>query len=147
MAEMNWWKYSTGPSDTTKFYGSVDYVPWLGTKPSLTPAGGPGGDEKEQETGKFPGEYALSYNYPNPFNPVTQLRYHVPQPGGKVSITIYDVLGRRVKTLMDEHKTPGFYAITWNGRNDRGNPSASGIYFVRMKARNFENTKKILLLK
>ncbi|MDH4035875.1 MAG: C25 family cysteine peptidase [Candidatus Krumholzibacteria bacterium] len=90
----------------------------------------------------------LGQNYPNPFNPVTTIEYWV--PGGsrnRVSLVIYDVRGARVRTLVDREKAAGRYAAQWDGRNDAGAPVSSGVYFYRMVAGGFENTRRMVLLK
>ncbi len=147
-AECNYWG-ARGPLPG-KFSGAVDYTPHLGTDdPNPTSPGDVGGDGKrpgDQEK-PLPATYALSCNYPNPFNPATTLRYDVPAPGGRVSIRIYNVKGQLVKTLADGEKPPGFYQVGWHGRSDRGMPVASGVYFVRMDAPRYTQTRKIILLK
>jgi flagellar hook assembly protein FlgD len=95
----------------------------------------------------LPTTYGLSENYPNPFNPITTIAYQVPPPGGMVSIQVYNVLGQRVATLVDEQVAPGFYTTMWTGINSRGNQVSSGMYFVQMRAQNFVQTRKLLLLK
>ncbi len=89
----------------------------------------------------IPTVYALSQNYPNPFNPTTIIKYSVPK-AGLVTIKVFDVLGREVSTLVNQEKMPGNY----NAEFDAGS-LASGIYFYRMKAGNFVDTKKLVLLK
>ena len=76
-----------------------------------------------------------------------QLKYQVPLPGGPVRITVYDVGGRLVKTILNEPRGPGVYRAVWNGRDNRGTQVASGVYFVRMTAGSFVKTTKVLLLK
>ncbi|MDH4035873.1 MAG: C25 family cysteine peptidase [Candidatus Krumholzibacteria bacterium] len=90
----------------------------------------------------------LGQNHPNPFNPVTSIDYWV--PGGirnAVSLVIYDVRGARVRTLVNEHKAAGRYQSRWDGRNDAGAPVSSGVYFYRMVAGGFTDTRKMLLVK
>jgi hypothetical protein len=90
--------------------------------------------------------YALEQNYPNPFNPETTIRYHIAQKG-QVTITIYNMLGQKVKTLVDENKPAGAYIVVWNGRNERGVTVPTGMYFYRMKSGEFTQVRKLLLLK
>ena len=85
--------------------------------------------------------YNLEQNYPNPFNPSTTIKYQIPQ-SGLVTLKIYDVLGREVKTLINGYKQSGTYQITFNG-----NGLASGIYFYRLDANNFISVKKMILMK
>lgn len=94
-----------------------------------------------------PDRFALSQNYPNPFNPTTTISYAVPNPGARVQIALYDVAGRLVATLVDEQKAPGSYFAAWNGRDQTGEPVASGVYFLRMRAGAFLETKKLVMLK
>ncbi|MBC8400661.1 MAG: T9SS type A sorting domain-containing protein [Candidatus Marinimicrobia bacterium] len=98
-----------------------------------------------------PEETALRPNYPNPFNPVTIIEYDLgflDGPQQKVTIVVFDLLGRQVVELFDGHQTIGRHAIRWDSRNARGVPSASGVYFVRMMAgKQFVKTQKIMLLR
>jgi hypothetical protein len=94
-----------------------------------------------------PASFALDANIPNPFNPITTIGYGIPAGGADVNISIYDVAGRRVRTLVDEHRPAGLFSVQWNGENDRGQSVASGVYFYRMRAGEFVETRKMLLLK
>jgi len=96
---------------------------------------------------EFPGHFELGPGYPNPFNPSVTVPYYVPTPGGTIQIVVYNVLGQRVVTLVSGHKGPGRHFVTWNGRDQTGSETASGVYFVRMTAPQFTSTKKIVLLK
>jgi hypothetical protein len=90
---------------------------------------------------------SLSQNYPNPFNPVTTLRYSIKERA-HVSLKVYNVAGRLVKTLVNEIKQPGLlYKVRWEGRSNSGNPVASGVYFYKIVAKDFSKTKKMVLLK
>lgn len=91
--------------------------------------------------------YALSQNFPNPFNPVTTISYQVAAGGGMVSLRIFDVSGRLVRTLVDDRQPEGSRSVVWNGTNDRGAPVASGIYFYSMRAPGFSETRKMVLLR
>jgi len=91
-------------------------------------------------------DFFLNQNYPNPFNLKTNITYSL-ATGGKIKLTIYDLLGKRVKTLVDQYQSQGCKSFDWNGTNDRGNGVASGIYFYRLEAEQFTETKKLLLLK
>jgi flagellar hook assembly protein FlgD len=90
---------------------------------------------------------ALYAAMPNPFNPTPIIRYDVPSPGAHVRIVVYDVTGRRVATLVDGQKSGGQKRVTWNGRNDRGNEVATGVYFYRMTVPGFTQTRKMVLVK
>ena len=89
----------------------------------------------------MPTVYALGQNYPNPFNPSTTFSYQLPQ-SATVSLKIFNSLGQLVTTLVDETKESGYYSLTWNAVN-----VPSGIYFFRLQANNFVQTKKLVLLK
>jgi parallel beta-helix repeat protein len=95
----------------------------------------------QNKTKIIPKEFKLSQNYPNPFNPITKIEYSLPQ-NTKVSIKVYDILGRIVKVLVDEFKEAGIYTINFDGSN-----YASGVYFYRIEAGKFVNTKKMVLVK
>lgn len=75
-----------------------------------------------------PAAYALHQNSPNPFNPRTQIRYDVPVPGGPVTLRIYDIAGRHVRTLVDHVDSPGRHQVVWTGVDDENRPVASGLY-------------------
>jgi hypothetical protein len=94
----------------------------------------------------LPTTFALYQNVPNPFNPTTTIGYDVPAGGGVVTLRIYDVNGKLVRTLVDGPQTAGQKAATWNGRDYRGRGVASGIYFYRLRAPGYEKTLKMLLL-
>ena len=92
-------------------------------------------------------DYGIHSIYPNPFNPTTTIRYAVPEPGGTIRISIYNVLGQLVKTLFSGEQISGYHVIRWNGTNHNGQLLASGVYYVHMKAGRFSETKKLTLLK
>ena len=94
----------------------------------------------------IPDKFQLHHNYPNPFNPITNISYELSNPS-RVTITIYDLKGREVKTIVNEWKQPGYYSTVWNSTDDRNNPVSSGIYFYRMKTNTFHKTLKMLLIK
>jgi hypothetical protein len=95
----------------------------------------------------LPTAFALAQNVPNPFNPSTVIRYDVPGGGGGVTLRIYDVGGRLVRTLVDGFEAAGRKSVEWRGQNDRGEMVATGVYFYRMTAPGFERTRKMVLLK
>jgi C1A family cysteine protease len=123
------------------FGGLVDYTPWT----------------DESHTGVYTectgvpdwgGERAYaSGNFPNPFNPKTAIRYTVPAPGGAVRLTVYDLRGRKVRTLVDENKGAGDYLAVWRGRDDGGRELGSGVYFYRMEIGDYRVERKMVLLK
>ncbi|MDZ7269065.1 MAG: lamin tail domain-containing protein [candidate division KSB1 bacterium] len=93
-----------------------------------------------------PLRYALEQNYPNPFNPETAIRYQLPQPG-RVSLAIYNLLGQKVKTLVDGIAPAGSHLTKWDGTNDRGQVVPGGVYFYRLRTGSFEKVNKMLLLR
>lgn len=94
----------------------------------------------------IPKVYQLFQNYPNPFNPETQIRYDLPA-SGHVKLTVYNVLGQKVKVLVDEVQDAGYKSVIWDGKDNSGKDVASGIYFFKIEAQNFDKTKKMVLLK
>ena len=88
----------------------------------------------------------LHPNFPNPFNPVTTLRYDLPEDA-MVNITIYDMMGRQVKTLINDQQTAGYRSTQWNATNDAGSPVSAGIYLYMIQAGDFRQTRKMVLLK
>jgi hypothetical protein len=94
----------------------------------------------------IPVVFALHQNYPNPFNPVTSLRYDLPEDG-LVNITIYDMMGRVVNTLINDSQNAGYKSIQWNATNDRNEPVSAGLYIYTIQAGEFRKTKKMVLLK
>ena len=96
--------------------------------------------------GLLPDEFALQQNYPNPFNPGTTLRYALPI-NGMVTIIIYDMLGREVKTLINQNQNAGYKSVIWNATNDNGKPISAGIYLYQIHAGEYMQTKKMVLLK
>ena len=94
----------------------------------------------------LPERFTLYQNYPNPFNPVTTLRYDLPE-NSLVNITIYDMLGRQVKTLMDQTQDAGYKSVIWNATNEYGNPVSVGIYLYQIQAGEYISIKKMVLLK
>jgi hypothetical protein len=99
------------------------------------------------EPAAIPTVYNLSQNYPNPFNPSTLINFDLPKQSA-VTLEIYDVLGQKVKTLVNgETMDPGYYKVTWNGTNQYGSPVSSGIYFYRIVADKFTSLKKMMFLK
>ena len=94
----------------------------------------------------IPHQYTLYSAYPNPFNPITTLRYNFPE-NGHVNITIYDMLGRHVKTLVNQTQDAGFKSVIWNATNDYGKPVSAGVYLYQIQAGEFVQTRKMVLLK
>jgi len=93
-----------------------------------------------------PREYVLDQNYPNPFNPVTVIRFGLPEPSA-VRLTLFNILGQRVATLVDERQEAGYHQIVWDGRDRNGELCAAGVYFYQLSAGDFVAAKKMVLLK
>ena len=94
----------------------------------------------------IPGEFALYNNYPNPFNPTTVLDYDIPE-NTFVNITIYDMMGRKVKTLVNANQSAGFKSVVWDATNFVGQPVAAGVYIYTIVAGDFRQTKKMAFIK
>ncbi|MCK4272667.1 T9SS type A sorting domain-containing protein, partial [bacterium] len=94
----------------------------------------------------IPTSFSLSQNYPNPFNPITRFTYTVPQQS-PVKIEIFNIMGQRVRVLVDEKVAAGSHVVTWNGQSDARMETASGIYFCRFQAGDFCQIRKLVLLK
>lgn len=94
----------------------------------------------------LPGKFALFQNYPNPFNPSTTVRFSVPEQS-PVKITVFNLLGQRIITLVDKVYEPGYHTVVWNGTDSRNRLVASGIFFYEFRAGNEVDIKKMVLLK
>ena len=94
----------------------------------------------------IPDQYYLYQNNPNPFNPITTLRYDLPE-NSSVNITIYDMLGRKIKTLINQTQEAGYKSVIWNATNDHGKPVSAGVYLYQIKAGEYVQTRKMVLLK
>jgi Tol biopolymer transport system component len=98
------------------------------------------------ETVSLPGDFRLHQNFPNPFNPTTTIEFEI-RKRSRVRLEIYNILGRPVKSLVNEMKNPGVYSIDWEGKDDAGHPVSSGLYFYRLTCGKFSQGNKALLLK
>ncbi len=94
----------------------------------------------------LPTDYALLQNYPNPFNPETTINYRIPETG-TVRIVIYDALGKKVRTLVQESRSVGEYQVRWDGKDDDGKQVASGIYLCRLSAGEFSKSIRMTFIK
>ena len=101
---------------------------------------------READNSSLPDDFALSQNYPNPFNPSTQIAFDLPTKS-HVTLTVYNVLGQQVTTLVNEPLAAGSYVADWDGESSSGATVASGIYFYRLHTEQFTQTKKMVLLK
>jgi len=99
-----------------------------------------------QDEFSLPSKFSLHDNYPNPFNPVTTIQYDLPEQSF-VKITIYDLLGRVVATLVNHIEEPGFKSIVWNATSEQGQLVCAEMYIYQIKAGDFVQTRKMILLK
>ncbi len=105
--------------------------------PSINPA---------HREANLPQEYVLHQNYPNPFNPTTEIRFSLPS-AGDVTLQVYNLLGQQVRSLAGGFYEAGSHTLSWDGTNQAGQSVSSGVYFYRLQAGSFEETKKMMLLK
>ena len=107
---------------------------------------------EEQET-SHPDSFELSNNYPNPFNPTTTISFSLKAKASELSqpihttLTICNILGQKVRTLVNDKRLPGVYKVVWDGKDSSGHEVASGIYFYQLKTKNFISSKKMVLLR
>ena len=104
-------------------------------------------DESLSSNGSaLPDNFTLDQNFPNPFNPTTQIRFGIPE-AGSVTLKIYNSVGQLVKTLVDENMSEGYHQVTWDATDNSGSKLSSGVYFYRLTAGTFAQVNKMLLLK
>ena len=125
---------ATDGIDTTKITGEdrklfIDRYEYLSTK-----------DEG------IPTEFALHENYPNPFNPTTTLRFDLPELSD-MTLTIYNMLGQKVKTFNMQSTPAGYHSVTWDATNDLGEQVGAGVYLYQLQAKDFVKARKMVLLK
>jgi hypothetical protein len=104
---------------------------------------------KEYAAGRsngIPLAYALEQNFPNPFNPATTIRYQLPRRAA-VILEVYDLLGRKVRTLLNDLQSPGVHTVTWAGTDDAGVQVSSGVYFYRLRSEDFTAVRKLLFIR
>ena len=94
----------------------------------------------------LPDEYTLDQNYPNPFNPETNISFGLPE-AGEARLVVYNILGRKVRTLLDEYYPAGTHTVTWDATDDYGSTVASGVYFYRLETEATTLSHKMMLLK
>jgi predicted CXXCH cytochrome family protein len=99
-----------------------------------------------EEEGAVPRVFALSQNYPNPFNPITQIKFSIPKRS-RVELSVYNILGQKVKNLVDDEMEAGNYIATWNGKDEKGFDVSSGIYFYKLNSKEYSETRKMLLVR
>ena len=105
-----------------------------------------GGWALSVDNNTLPEVFALHNNYPNPFNPITNIRYDVPEISD-VNIDIFNIAGKKIKILVSSEHQPGRYKIQWNATNEQGAPVATGMYIYKIRANDFVSVKKLLLMK
>ena len=117
-------------TDTHHYYWRIDNVAvTVGTDEIVTPQ-----------------SFSLGQNYPNPFNPTTALRYDLPEHS-YVNVTVYDMLGREIRTLVNATQDAGYKSVIWDATNDYGKPVSAGVYLYQIQAGEFIQTRKMVLLK
>ncbi|RMF54336.1 MAG: T9SS C-terminal target domain-containing protein [Calditrichaeota bacterium] len=102
------------------------------------------GISEEEQT--LPQAFVLKQNYPNPFNPVTTIEFSLPH-ASRITLYVYDVAGRKVKTLVNGNLPAGNHTVKWDGTNDAGQPVAGGVYLYRIQADRIVQVRKMLLMK
>jgi flagellar hook assembly protein FlgD len=104
------------------------------------------GIEDEDSSRSRPVDFLLYQNHPNPFNPSTAISFSL-RTESHVTLDIYNVLGQKVRTLVDESKNAGNYEVNWDGKDVNGKNVTGGIYFYRIQAGEFVDSKKMVILK
>jgi len=102
--------------------------------------------EEEMTEEEVPAEFSLSSNYPNPFNPETRISYFIPRVS-HVKLQIFNILGHKIRTLVDEDQAAGRKGVLWDGRDDQGEQVASGVYLYRLQAGDLSESKKMVLMR
>ena len=127
---------------------TLDDPAHTGLKLFVTPteAGATGELALDEENYLLPDAFGLDQDYPNPFNPSTEISYSV-SSSGMVDLVVYNILGRKINTLVSGYHEPNRYRAVWNGTNEKGFKVPAGVYFYRMNAGKFSDVKKIILLK
>jgi methionine-rich copper-binding protein CopC len=103
-------------------------------------------DVANDEAAVLPDKYELAQNYPNPFNPNTRVKFSLPELSN-VNLTVFNILGQKVKTLVNKQLPAGSYTAAWDGTDSDGKALATGIYLYRLKADNYSASRKMLLVK
>jgi hypothetical protein len=152
------WNPTTGAIVDTTLYPPSSRLKFLDTLTTVAPNGnsnqfipryvlqGTVAEVIEIKDGTVPMIFTLGQNYPNPFNPVTVFDLAIPTTT-KVKVEVFNLLGQKVKTLLDKELTAGKYQIKWDATNETGESVASGIYFYRLNTDKFTDVKKMILLR
>jgi hypothetical protein len=125
------------------------YDCWLNQNVALVAGGagvGTGAKSSPSEERALPEEFSVSQNYPNPFNPICVIAYSLPTDC-QVTLTVYNILGQKVRVLVEEYQSAGYKSVNWDGKDGQGQALVSGVYFYRIQAGDFVQTKKMLLIK
>jgi hypothetical protein len=128
----------SAPKDDVAVYTEVEYAVMICPKPTAV--------EEEEEGAITPKDFELYQSYPNPFNNQTIIKYDLLK-SCQVSLTVYNILGQKVKTLVEGYQVAGSKVVNWDGKDERGKDLASGIYFYQLKAGDLTQTKRMVLLK
>lgn len=106
----------------------------------------PTGIDEPDLISQIPDKFILEQNYPNPFNPETRIVYQIPR-GTKVTVKIYNILGKEIRTLVNKSQSLGRHEVVWDGTNNFGHPVSSGIYIYQLRAENFVAAKRMILIR
>ena len=93
-----------------------------------------------------PVTYKLNSNYPNPFNATTEIQYALPE-ASEVNLSVFNIMGQKVRILVEGRQSAGVHKVIWDGKNEKGKTVASGVYFYKLRAGTYVETKKMALLK
>jgi photosystem II stability/assembly factor-like uncharacterized protein len=146
---IDWIEETSGVQDyLTSVYFADRFSGWIagkgGTILKAVPAATSIGND-EIASKNIPDRIVLHNNYPNPFNPSTTIQYELPKRA-RVTLKIYDILGKEIKTLLNGVQAPGLQSVIWDGRNNEGRIVSSGIYFYTLRMDDFAETKKMIFL-
>jgi len=130
--------FSSGSEFLFSYYGDIDWVPQFAGKVFF---GNPALDANDGADEPLPSSYALNQNYPNPFNPTTEIAFALPSKAD-VTLKIYNILGQEVTTLVDKAMNAGNHVVQWDASEN-----ATGVYFYKIEAGDFTETRKMMLLK
>ena len=98
------------------------------------------------DNAELPNRFDLHQNYPNPFNPVTSINYQL-AGDAQVTLTIYDIMGQKIRTVVNENHSSGFHSVLWDGKDNYNNPVSSGVYIYRIHAGDYIQTRKMILMR
>jgi len=138
-AEGNWW--GADPPSSSLFY-QTDYTPWL----EEDPLGKRAIQFVEESLAALPEEFSVGSNYPNPFNPATTIRFSLPV-AGHVRVEVFNILGQRVRELVDGEIAAGQHQVVWDGTDDREREVTSGVYLYRVVSGGLTQSKKMVLMR